>query len=335
MGRACNQRTLGRRPGCEYDMESNVEIMQNVIGDFAGTPFFVDPNHPRASNQHAGTDPDFPLRTVAAAQAKCTPYTGDVIAVMHNSYWTYADVSRGRATPILEAVTVTVPGIRIVGVSPSSLGVPWVPPANNAICLTIHAMDVLVEGFCFWNNLHTGCSGIEAEWVGAGGIYGENFTARRCYFYGLAYGIQFDYSWNCHVEGCRFNNLTTAAIHNPSVHGEPDYLTIRNNVFANNTADLNLPDCDYALIEDNTFMDVTAAIVITGGDYNQILTNAIQGNGAGTNNFINLTGGASNLVGANLLGCTIAQYDTTCSDATSGAWVGNQCTNGPTTAPPV
>jgi hypothetical protein len=50
---------------------------------------------------------------------------------------------------------------------------------------------------------------------------------------------------------------------------------------------------------------------------------------------VNLTGGANNIVFDNYLACTIAQYDTCNSDSTSGAWIGNKCTNGTTTAPPV
>lgn len=331
--RACNQRTLGRRPSCELDMASSVAAIQNIIGGFGGTTYFVDPNHPRASNQHAGTDPQFPLRTVAAAIGECEAYAGDSIIVMHNSYWTYGNVAVGRATPIREAVTVNVPGIRILGMTPDNpLGVPWVATGNNATCITVTAMDVTIEGFNFWDDGHTGATGISADWDGP--PYGENLTVQRCYFYDLAYGIQLDYTWNCVIRNCRFDDLSTAAIHNPSVHGEPDYLKIIECEFVSNTADINLPDCEYCLVEANTFIDVTAAIVITAGDHNTIATNTIEGDGTGTNNFINLTGGGDNLVCTNMLACTIAQYDTTCSDATSGSWVANQCTNGTTTAPP-
>ena len=333
MGRRCNQRTLGRRPSCEHDTYANVEAVQSVMGDFGGTVYVVDPNHPRASNQHAGTDPDFPLRTVAHALTLCAAFQGDVIAVMMNSYWTYGNVAEGRATPIREAVTVDVPGVRLVGISKSPIGVPWVPTANDAECITVTAMDVEIEGFCFWEDAaYTGTSGILAQWDGP--PYGENLRVTNCFFYDLAYGIQLDYTYNCIIEGCRFEDISTAAIHNPSAYGEPDYLTIRDCVFVDNVADINLPDCDYQIIKDCQFLDVTAAIVITAGDHNQILGNSIQGAGGGANNMINLTGGADNLVSDNYLSCTIAQYDTTCSDATSGTWGGNHCADGDTTAAP-
>jgi hypothetical protein len=200
--------------------------------DSNGKILWVDPNHVDANDQRDGTNPDSPLRTVAAALTKCRAYSGDVIAVMHNACWTYADLAAGRALPIQEAVIVTTPGIRIVGIAPSSsLGVPWLPTADNAECITVRAMDVLIEGFCFWNTGYTGVTAILAEWNGAGGLFGENLTIRHCYFYHLDYGIQLDYTWNCYIEDNTFFDMVTACIHNPSVYGEPDFATIRNNIF--------------------------------------------------------------------------------------------------------
>jgi hypothetical protein len=304
--------------------------------DSNGKIIWVDPNHPDAHDGKDGTDPDSPMATVTGALTKCRAYSGDVIVVAFNGLWTYANPLSARVTPIIESAIVTVPGVRIVGLAPSSsLGVPWLPNADNAVCLTIDAMDVLVEGFCFWNaGAYAGTTAILTRWD-APTYYGENFTARNNYFYGLAYGVQADYSWNNHIEGNKFQGITTAAIHNPSVYGEPDYLTILGNVFDGNAADINLPDTDNCLIEANRFLDVTAAIVMLAGDQNTIHANTIQGDPAGANNMIDLTGGASNLVSQNVLSCTIAQYDVCNSDATSGSWVGNLCTNGTATAPPI
>lgn len=297
-----------------------------------GAIFYVDPNHPDPNDNRDGTDPTSPLATIDAAVGKCEAYRGDVIAVMHNGMWTYGDMTADNITPIQETVTIDVPGVRLVGVSTSPLGVPWIPTADNDVLITVSALDVVIEGFCFWDLIYTGVTGIAAAWNGP--PYGENLTVRHCYFYDLAYGITLDYTWNCEIEDCQFYNVSTAAIHNPSVYGEPDYLAIRNCIFRGNAADINLPDCDECLIEGNRFFDVTAAIVMLSGDANQIVSNVIQGSGAGANNMINLTGGGSNVVVDNALTCTIAQYDTTCSDATSGAWVNNHCTDGSPVAPP-
>jgi hypothetical protein len=314
-------------PGTDHDRGERMHC--------TGEVFYVDPNFPGVSDLRDGTSPTDPLATVGAALTKCEPYRGDVIAVMHSGYWTYGDPTEDNFIPVQEAVTVSVPGVRIVGVAPSgSLGVPWVSAANNAVCITINALDVVVEGFCFWEQTYTGTTAILAQW-NAPTYFGENVTVRHNYFYGVAYGIQFDYSWNNYIEDNRFDTVGTAAIHNPSVYGEPDYLTIRRNVFVNNAADINLPGTDSCLIEGNRFLSATAAIVLLAGDANTIHANTIQGSPAGTNNYINLTGGASNLVSDNYLACTIAQYDVTCSDSTSGSWVGNKCTNGTATAPPI
>ena len=302
--------------------------------DTEGTIYWVDPNHVDNNDGRDGTNPTAPLATVAAALTHCEAYRGDVIAVMHNGGWTYGNPLSAHVTPIQEAVTIDVHGVRLVGVSSSVLGVPWIPTANNDVLISVDALDVIIEGFCFWDSGYTGVTAIATDWDGVTS-WGENTTIRHCYFYDVAYGVTLDYSWNDVIEDCQFFAMATAAIHNPSVNGEPDYLVIRDCIFRDNTADINLPDCDEVLVEGCRFMDVTAAVAILAGDNNQIFNNTIQGNPAGVNNYINLTAGLNNLVSRNSLACSIAQYDTTCSDAGSGSWGGNECSNGPTTAPPV
>jgi len=89
------------------------------------------------------------------------------------------------------------------------------------------------------------------------------------------------------------------------------------------------------MIHGNRFMDCTDAISLTTSGNAFIHGNLIYGTATGTNNLIDLTGGANNLVSDNWLSCSIAQYDTTCSDGTSGAWINNHCIDGDTTANPV
>lgn len=304
--------------------------------DSNGKILWVDPNHVDANDNRDGTNPESPLRTVTAALTKCRPYAGDVIAVAFNSQWTYADTTVGRALPILEAIVVTTPGVRLVGLAPSaSLGVPWVPTANNAVCITVRAMDVLIEGFCFWTAIYTGTTGILTEWNGGGNYYGENLIVRHNYFEGLAYGVQLDYAWNCRIESNRFENVTVQAIHNPSTYGEPNRLTVRDNEFIHNAGAINLPDCDYELIENNVFLDNTVAIAIVDGNDNVIHGNRIHGNPAGAGNFINIGTDATSLVSDNWLGCTLAQYTGgTCVGGAGGPWVRNHCIDGETILDP-
>lgn len=308
--------------------------------DTNGQVFYVDPNKATANTSNDGTDPDHPLSTVAAALNKCNSYHNDVIAVMFNSDWTYSTIAAGHPLPIQESVTVNKAGVRIVGVAPSgALGVPWIPTANNAVCITVNAMDVLIEGFCFWDSIYTGNTAIYAQWSGAA-YYGENLTVRNNHFYNMGYGVVMDYSYNCHIHDNRFEDIVTQAIHGSATFGNAGYNSVYNNEFWHCAGAINLPDSDYNKIVGNYFMNNTVAIAMTGdSDYNMICKNVIQGNAAGTNNYINLSGNVGadlNIVADNWLGCTVAQYDTTCSPGGGGTdmWVRNHCQNGETTANP-
>ena len=330
---ACSYRSVGRRSICEVDGQAWLEAAHTLTGGGSGYTYFVDPSHPDRSLQNDGRNMDYPLPTVASALAKCRAYRNDQVLVGMNAYWTYANPASARYVPISENVIVTVPGVRILGLSPtSSIGVPWTASDDDQTLITVRAMDVTIEGFAFWNGGNTGCIAVAAAWDAP--PYGENCTVRDCYFYSVAYGITLDWTYNCIIENCRFQSITTQAIHNPSVYGEPDYLTIRDCDFVACMGGINLPDCHYEVIEHCTFSDCTAAIVVTAGDDNVIRGCAINGAPGGTNNFINLTGGATNLVADCQFSCSKAQYDTTCSDGTSGSWVNNWCSDGSPVAAP-
>lgn len=283
--------------------------------DSNGIILYVDPNHVDNNDNRDGTNPTAPLTSVAKALTLCRAYCNDTIIVAPSCYWQHDDATVGRATPIAEEVVVTTPGVRIVGLHPaSSLGVPWVPVNSDGVCITVHAMNVLIEGFCFWSNIFGGTPvAIKSVWDGDT-MYGDNLTVRHNYIgYGLDYGIQLDFSYYVDIHHNYFEGLGTAAIHNLDVEGDPDYAHIHHNYFLNNTAAIDLEDTDDCFIHDNQ----------------------IWGDGTGTNNFIDLTGGAANTVAHNVMSCTlVAEYNTTCSDATSGSWIQNYLENGVTTGAP-
>jgi hypothetical protein len=279
-----------------------------------GAIFYVDPNYPGTSDQRDGTDPNDPLTTVAAALTKCQAYRGDTIAVMANNAWQYGKAADGYATAIVEEVTVNVPGVRIVGVSPSgSLGPVWTPASNGGTCITVAAMDVLVEGFVFADGAFAGCDAISAEWDGVT-LFGENLTVQNCVFDdSVDKAIILEYSWYCRIVNNIFYRCGEHAIY----------------------ADAGGSGTAYSAIAGNWFHDCAVAVALLGGsDNNSIHANRIYGDGTGANNMVDLTAGADNIVTDNYLACTVAQYDTTCSDATSGAWLFNHCTNGEPVAPP-
>lgn len=282
--------------------------------DTNGTVFYVDPNAVGVSDGRDGTDPTEPLQTVEAALTHCAAYSNDVIVVAPSSDWVHGNQAVGRATPIIEEVTVSTPGVRIVGLAPSgSLGVLWEPVTNGGTMITVNAMDTLIEGFCFDDELGAIGNSIAIAAFWNSPPYGDNLTVRNCYFgEHLDYGIVLDFSYYADIHHNYFDYIDVAAIFNLNVAGDPDY----------------------ARIHDNTFMSCTAAIWLLDSGACAIYRNLIYGTAGGTNNFVNLTGGANSIVADNYFACTIAQYDVTCSDATSGAWLNNHCSNGVPLAPP-
>ena len=275
--------------------------------------FYVDPNNTQATDYgNLGQDPTVPLATVAAAVTLCRDHMGDTIEVAANDAWQYAP--HYRPTAIVESLVIPYNkgGIRIVGAGTNPLGVQWEPADDNEACITVHAIDVLIEGFLFTAPNNTGATGIHCEWGVTATDFGENMTVRGCFFFDLDYGITLDYSWYCQIYGNSFDTIATAAILNTSVTGDADYLAIH----------------------DNSFLACALAISLPTSDGNFIYNNRVNGDGTGTNNFIDLTGGSDSMVSDNFFACTIAQYDTTCSDATSGAWLNNHCTDGAPVAPP-
>jgi hypothetical protein len=278
-----------------------------------GAVFYVDPNMPGVSDQRDGTDPTEPLRTVSAALARCQPYRGDVIAVMAANYWPIgADLTQGYTARVTENVTVSVPGVRIVGVFPSgAVGVPWVPATAGGTCVTVAAIDVLIEGFCFLDTAARNASAIHAVWTG-GTEFGDNLTVRHCFFSGLLdYAVRLTFSYYAHIHDNRFDKIAVTAIN-----------------------DETASDSDYPIIYRNLFMNCGNAIKLPGVDQGHIHENWILGDETGADNYIDLTGGADNIVADNWLGCSLLQYQTTCTGGAGDAWINNHCTDGDEVAPP-
>lgn len=278
--------------------------------------FYVDPNNAQAVDAgNLGEDPTVPLATVDAAVTLARAYHGDTIVVGANDAWQYA--AGVRDTQIVESLIIpyTKGGIRIVGAATNPMACTWSPEADSEAAITVHAPDVLIEGFGFFSNDYTNCIGVLAEW-GNPTTYGENLTVRGCYFEGntLDYGIQLDYSWYNQIYNNYFEAISVAAIHSLDVEGDPDYCSIFS----------------------NTFIECTAAIDIEDVSHCAIHGNIVMGDANGTRNYIDLTGGSDNVVSDNWLGCTLAQYaaPNTCAGSVTDAWLNNHCIDGDTVANP-
>lgn len=282
-----------------------------------GKIFYVDPNYPGVSDQRDGTNPQDPLRTVGAALTKCRPYRGDVIAVMQNNAWTYADASDGQLIPIAEEVTVNVPGVRIVGVAAAgTLGVVWTPASNGGVCIRVNALDVTIEGFTFTDGAYVGCNAIVVLWNGTT-AHGDNCVIRNCIFDdSVDTAIQLEFSWYTNIYNCLFNECDVAGIYvDPAGSG--------------------ISYCD---IYNNWFHDCNAAMSIRGADNCRIVGNTIynglaQGAALATDLGIDTTGGSDNTVAHNNFSCLLpvpanGDYNDLNTAAATDAWLANYCMDG-------
>jgi len=280
-----------------------------------GAVFYVDPNYPGVSDLRHGTEPLYPLATVAAALTKCQPYRGDTILVMANNAWTWGNnVGLGWATPIAEEVTVNVPGVHIMGVASSgAVGVPWhVPVAGWAF--TVNATDVLIEGFAFMGQ-GAGSNGVRAVW--AGPPYGDNLVVRHCLFdANILMAISLEFVWYSEVMGCMFRgcNYGISCVH-------PGGSILANRYLGNWFDNCTL-----------------GAITVPEADDCLIASNWIHAHAPATDTFIDLHAGGNNMVADNWLGCPLGAapgaYQDVNKDSAGDVWINNHCTDGPALSNP-
>lgn len=295
--------------------------VRNVRGD--SRVFYVDPNNTLSSDSNSGEDPMYPLLTIQQAVTNTRAYKGDTIYVISNDGWIYGS---GTSDIIAETVTIpaTKPGISLIGVGAGSIGVYWSPENASETCLTINAIDVIVSGFAFTGN-GSAADGISCEWDGAT-MYGENATICNCFFDSdIETAIQLEYAWYNHIYNCMFSECATYGI----------------------WSDVAGSGTEYNRIHHNRFVDIrgTAAIALLGGgDNNYIAHNWIyntdaENGAAATNEGINLTGGANNLVSQNVFSCLLpvpanGDWDDFNTASATDAWVQNYCLDGPNTTNP-
>jgi len=301
--------------------DSETGLRQHVTG----ATFWVDPNCTYAEDNQDGTNPTWPMETVAAAATKCQPYNGDTIAVMFNGAWPYADPTSGYNLPVSEAITLSVPGVRLVGIAPSSsTGVPWQVPTSGGTAITVTAIDVLIEGFAFLGNAAVGGTAINAEWDDPV-VYGENLTVRHCLFdEDIDTAIDLEYSWFCDIHHNRFWECDLYGVYVDPGGSGIAYAAIHHNLFHDiGTGALSMPLADDCHIYENSIYNSVAAGLA----------------GAPTNTMIDLTGGNDNQVHHNTLSCILPaavawDYNGCNTAGTDDAWMQNYCMNGPNTTNP-
>ena len=180
-------------------------------------------------------------------------------------------------------------------------------------------MDTTIEGFAFQGD--SGGTGIYAEYDT---YLGDNLTVRHCHFDDdLDEGIQLEYSWNCDIHDCMFDE-TDYAIYTANTFGDVAYARIHNNWFYDcNTCAIHLPDADRCHIYENSIYNNDAASLA-----------------AAINTMINLNTGSRNSVHHNTLSCILGlavvnwDYGACNKDGAGDAWVHNYCLDGVTTSNP-
>ncbi len=288
--------------------------------------FFVNPNFPGAVDTRDGTEPTAPFATVAAALAACQDFRGDMIIVSPNDAWEHGPLTTTQNTAIRESVTVTVHGVKIIGAATSStVGVGWGPAANLGTCITVHALDVLIEGFAFSGQLGalTGADGIFAEWDGVT-LFGDNLTVQHCTFdAAIDTAIQLEFSWFSHVLDCYFDQCDDYGIFVDTAGSGASNLDIRDCTFFNvGTGAMTLEDTDLSVVQGN-----------------RVYNDNAEAGAAAANEGIITTGGADNMVVGNYLSCLLpgpgnGDFNDLCTGAATDAWIQNYCLNGPSTTTP-
>jgi hypothetical protein len=311
-----------------YPGQFGVPGTDNTTGlrlNCTGKILYVDPNFPGTSDQRDGTDPTSPLTTIQAAVGKCVDYAGDVIVVMQNGAWIYAS-GASATTGITEEVTLNKAGVRLVGVSPSGMGVPWSPASDRGTCLTVTAIDCCVEGFLFTEGAYSGCNGIYAEWDGTT-CWGENLVVRNCVFDdSVDTAIQLEYAWYCDIHHNLFQFCDQYGVY----------------------ADPGGSGIAYCVIHENLFYGIaTGAVTIPGADYckvawNQFYNATAMGAGAAADVYVTTAGGNENMIDHNDFACDPGPGNGDYNDTNSpsgavpelDAWIENYLPGGPTTGAP-
>lgn len=298
------------------------ESVRNAMGNAGfyrgwggGNNLFVDPNSPNASDANSGLSADKPLATIQQAVTNAEAMNGDNIWVIQNDGWQYGSATEN---PLIEAVVIpaTKPGLHLIGAGHGSMGVNWSAGVTGTFCLTINAIDTVVDGFNFWGD-PVDCHGIFCNWTSPT-TFGENAVIRNCTFAdSIGIGIQMEYSWYNQVYGCHFQECDEYGIYVDPAGGGVSYAQIHDNFF---------DDCAYAMaLDDADNCDIYD---------NRIYNSLAQATGTATNRGLNTAAGSSNMVVNNHFSCLLVNYDDFNSASATDAWINNHVINGNPTARP-
>ena len=216
------------------------DVQRGLRWEPQGIVLFVDENHPNASADADGTDPENPLDSIQTAITRLTSFATSMATSLEGSVIVVA----AEAT-IAESVVInpTAPkGCYILGAGADSHRPTWTAATAVGTALTLRQEGWTVEGFTF----EVGAAGqaIQLIEVPASSYSAYKTTIRNCRFDGLwggLYGVNFvGAPHRVVIEGCEFlefrrgDSSAYAIIVTDSAHANPYECHVRNNVFWEN-----------------------------------------------------------------------------------------------------
>jgi hypothetical protein len=254
--------------------------------------FYVIPDHANAADTNSGENPAYPLVTVARAFALARAYRDDHIFVTTSNSWQYGSNTEDGVVESL-VIPATKPGVHLIGVSPSSLGVYWQPTGSAGWCIWNNALDTEIAGFCFWSNTAT-CNGIYNNWAGPT-AFGENFDIHHNTFTDdVDTGIELNYTWYGKIHDNYFQDCNIYGVAATFSGSGVQFLDIYDNRFHNiGTTALLLGECEDSHILNNTFFN---EFMITGSQSAFCIHTA--------------SGSANNMIAGNQFSTLKAYYNT-------------------------
>jgi len=278
-----------------------------------GIVLYVDENHPNATANNDGTDPENPINSVQTAVTRLTAFATALGSSLEGSVIVVA----GEATI---AETVTVPATApthcsIIGAGASNHQPTWTAATAAGVALTVLQTGWTIEGFTF----EAGAEGTSILLNGTGSDGAYKTTIRDCRFdglYGGLYGINFvGAPHRVLIENCEFLEWRSLA-------GEAFAICVTD------SSDSNPYECH---IHNNIFWENENHVGSIAGDRAWNVSTFIgnvfhEGHLIPTTLMLDLRGGTrgNNIVTRNIFCGTYSQAGGYYANAgTPGMWVGN------------
>jgi len=274
---------------------------------------YVDENHPGASADADGTDPEHPLNSIQTAVTRLTAFA---TATSSNLYGSYIVVGAGATIAESVIVPPTAPrGVTILGAGGSRHRPLWTAATAAGTALTMRQQEWVIDNFTF----EAGAEGtsIRLDEVPASEYIAYKTVIRNCQFDGLwggLYGIDFNGApHRVTVENCEFIEWRSAAgaafaiYVSGTAHARPFQCRFHNNLFWSNENHIgsystaaSFSGCVFTgnVFEQNAYIATTIMLDLRGATVrNVVVGNHFGGDFSNVGGYYGSTAVAENWVG--------------------------------------